>query len=227
MTTTITETYARGAVTFMGLELAVGPGALVPRAETELLARTAIGEMEAMGLTAPRIIDMCCGVGNIACALAARFPQARIWASDLTTACVKLAQENVHRLGLGARVEVAQGDLFAGLNGRGLEGAIDMVVCNPPYISEKRLESESAALLEHEPREAFDGGPYGLSIHQRVIKECLVFLKPGGPLLFEIGLGQDKQVKLLFGRGRAFEEAGFACDAGGQPRVAYARRKTA
>jgi release factor glutamine methyltransferase len=213
---------AEGRQSFLGLELLCGPGALVPRPETELLGRTAIDKVRAAG-EAPRVIDMCCGAGNLACAIASRVASARVWASDLTDGCVHWSRRNVEHLGLGGRVEVAQGDLFAGLAGRGLEGTIDVVVCNPPYISTGRLSADRAALLDHEPREAFDGGPYGLSIHQRVIKEALPFLKPGGWLLFEIGQGQDRQIKILFDRGRAYQDFALVADGAGNPRVALAR----
>ena len=113
---------------------------------------------------------------------------------------------NVEHLGLGDRVEVCQGDLFAGLADQGLEGTIDIVVCNPPYISSGRLAGDRAELLEHEPREAFDGGPYGLSIHQRVMADAPRFLKPGGWLLMEFGLGQHRQVKILLDRTQAVRE---------------------
>jgi release factor glutamine methyltransferase len=215
------QAYQAGRVSFMGVELTVAPGALVPRPETELLGATAVATLR--DLAAPRVIDMCCGSGNLACGLAHALPAATVFASDLTDDCVAVARRNVAALGLGARVTVAQGDLFAGLAGLGLEGTIDAVVCNPPYISTGRLAKDRASLLEHEPREAFDGGPYGLSIHQRVIKDAPAFLKPGGWLLFEIGLGQDRQVRLLFERGRIYDEPRVASDAQGRPRVMYAR----
>jgi len=79
-------------------------------------------------------------------------------------------------------------------------------------------------LLENEPREAFDGGPYGLSIHQRVVKEALPFLRPGGWLLFEIGLGQDRQVKMLFERTRAYQDLRTVANAAGEIRVVGARK---
>ena len=75
-----------------------------------------------------------------------------------------------------------------------------------------------------EPREAFDGGPYGLTIHQRVIKEGLPFLKPGGWLLFEIGVGQQRQVKMLFERTRAYEEIRTVANAACEVRVVAARK---
>lgn len=224
-TLSVRHAYARGVVNFMGIELLVAPGALVPRPETELLGRMASKLIEVRRLMQPRIIDMCCGSGNLACALACRIADARVWASDLTDECVAVAFENVRRLGLYNRVHVAQGDLFAGLKDQEIEASIDLIVCNPPYISQKRLSSDRATLLEREPREAFDGGPYGLSIHQRVIRECLSFLKPRGLLLFEIGLGQERQVTMLFERSRAFGELRFVNNIAGIPRVVYAQRK--
>ena len=203
---------------FMDVELLVERGVLVPRAETELLGATALE----LAPENARIIDMCCGSGNLACALASRSPGSRVWATDLTDACVSLAKRNTEFAKVQNRVAVVQGDLFAGL--KGLEGSIDLVVCNPPYISHAKLAGERAVLLENEPREAFDGGPYGLSIHQRVVKEALPFLKPGGWLLFEIGLGQDRQVKMLFERTRAYQELRTVANAAGEIRVVGARK---
>jgi len=202
----------------MDVELLVERGVLVPRAETELLGLEALQLVE----DGARLIDMCCGSGNLACALASRLPRARVWASDLTDSCVSLARKNAHYTGVASRVTVVQGDLFSEL--KGLEGTIDLVVCNPPYISQAKLAGERAALLENEPREAFDGGPYGLSIHQRVVKEALPFLKPGGWLLFEIGLGQDRQVKMLFERTRAYQDLRTVANAAGEIRVVGARK---
>jgi HemK-like putative methylase len=210
----------------MGLELFAAPGALVPRKETEILARTAIERLAALASALARplvVVDMCCGAGNLACALAVRFPDAQLFASDLTDSCVTLTRRNVEKLGLSARVQVRQGDLFQGLAGAGIEGAVDAVVCNPPYISHSRLEKRSD--LAREPREAFDGGPYGLSIHQRVMREAEPYLRPGGWLMFEFGLGQERQLELLFQRARIYESAELVRGEDNEPRVAAARRR--
>jgi release factor glutamine methyltransferase len=210
-------------VSFMELELLAAPGTLVPRADTELLGQAALTALR--GCAAPRVIDMCCGSGNLACAIARHQPTARVWASDLTDPCVALARRNAAFTGVQDRVFVAQGNLFAGLAGLDLEGSIDAVVCNPPYISQAKLAGERSALLQHEPREAFDGGPYGLSIQSRVVKEALPFLRPGGVLLCEIGLGQERQVRMLFERTRAYEELQSISNAEGVVRVVGGRRK--
>jgi release factor glutamine methyltransferase len=216
-----------GRQTFLGVDLLCGPGALVPRPETELLGRTAIDRIrgQVQAGPGPRVIDMCCGAGNLACAVAVHVPEAQVWATDLTDGCVGWARRNVEALHLGDRVTVRQGDLFGGLAGLGLEGTVDTVICNPPYISTGRLGGDRATLLEHEPREAFDGGPYGLSIHQRVLREAVPFLRPGGWLLFEIGLGQERQVKLLFERARVYDAIELVPDSDGAIRVVLGRVK--
>lgn len=217
-----------GTQVFMGIELACASGALVPRPETEILGYAAVGILREMQAAKPgvslRVIDMCCGSGNLACAVASLVPSLRVWASDLTPETTSLARANVERLKLS--VVVKQGDLFepfAEGSDEPLLGTIDVIVCNPPYISTGRLAKDRAELLLHEPREAFDGGPYGLSIHQRVIKEAPTYLRPGGFILVELGVGQAKQVRRLFERSEAYEDIQERTDAAGEPRVLLAR----
>ncbi len=217
----IEETLARGTTTFMGLELAVERDVLVPREETELLGNTVLGLLQ--GIAEPRVIDMCCGAGNISCAIAAHVPSARVWASDLSGAAAALTAKNAEKLGLSARVSASAGDLFERLADKGLHGSVDVVACNPPYISQGKLETASHFLLEHEPRAAFDGGPYGLSIHTRVMKECLPFLRPGGFLVFEVGVGQARQVTILFNRAKVYREVRAVPNSAGEDRVVLGR----
>jgi HemK-like putative methylase len=211
-----------GRVEFLGLELEVAAGALVPRRETELLARRAIALLEEAGLDVPHVVDVCCGAGNLACAISMAFPTARVWASDLTEPTVALTRRNVARLRLAERVTVTRGDLFEALEE--LSGRVDLVVANPPYISSSRLD-ERRDLLDHEPREAFDAGPYGLTIHQRLLREASAFVRPGGWLAFELGLGQHRQITALARRARTWSVPEFAVDEDGNPRVAVFRRE--
>lgn len=221
----VLEAYRSGRIEFMGVSLLAAPGALVPRHETEILGRTALRLLKERGPT-PRAIDMCCGSGNLACALAVQLPSLSVIAADLTDGTVELARRNVAQLNLGDRVQVLQGDLFSALAPLSAPPpVVDVVVCNPPYISTGRLEKDRALLLEHEPREAFDGGPYGLSIHQRVLKEALPFLAPDGWVAFEFGAGQERQLELLFGRAKAYGPVHFEKDLSGAPRVAYAQKR--
>lgn len=224
---TVAETLCRGRVTFMEVELLAAPGALVARHETSLLGHTAEALLKERAARhgRQRVVDMCCGSGNLGCALAARLPEVHVHASDLTDGSVELARRNVAHLGLEERVSVHQGDLFDPLHREAeIAGQVDVIVCNPPYISTGKLEKERSHLLEREPREAFDGGPYGIAIHQRVVKDALHFLKPEGVLLFEVGLGQAKQVTILFNRARAYREVHTRADDSGEIRVVFSTR---
>jgi release factor glutamine methyltransferase len=213
---------------FLGIQLLTGPEVLVAREETELLGREVIAILSAQTAVDSarelRLIDMGCGSGNIACAAAMAVPSLRVWASDLTESCAALTRSNVALHSLSDRVEVSQGDLFEPLRGRGLESSIDVVEMNPPYIASTSLAKQKAELLNHEPREAFDGGPFGISIMTRLIREAPAFLKPEGHLLFEFGLGQAKQVSMLVERSKLYSEIRFASDQNGEPRVAILRR---
>jgi release factor glutamine methyltransferase len=217
----VARALSSGVTAFMGLELAVRPGALVARPETELLGQQALRLLRDLG-GRRRVIDICCGSGNLACAIAFHLPESDVWAADLTEPCVALTRHNATRLKLG--IQVFQGDLFTAFGSENLVDTVDMIVCNPPYISTGKLAKEKAALLESEPREAFDGGPYGLTIHARVIKEGLPLLKAHGYLLCEFGLGQEKQMKQLFERSRAYHSLTFVADDAGAPRVVVAQK---
>ncbi len=204
---------------FMGLGFKLGPNVLAPRKETELLATVCIERLSS-GPANPRVIDMCCGCGNLAISIAHQIPQADVWACDLTADTVAVAWNNVLRFELQHRVTVMQGDMFEKLRNIGLEGQIDLVMCNPPYISTGRLNGDRAHLLDSEPREAFDGGPYGISIQQRLVRDALDFLKPGGWLAFEFGQGQERQAAAMIARTKAYSEVLFVLDPNGIPRVA-------
>lgn len=209
---------------FMGIDLELAGSVLVPREETELLGHSAVTILSQRG-PGQLVIDMCCGCGNLAVAVASVVQTAQIWACDLTDDTTAAARHNVRRLGLEDRVTVAQGDLFASLDADALAGQVDLVMCNPPYISTGRLARQNAHLLESEPREAFDGGPFGITIQQRLVREALPFLKPGGWLAFEFGEGQDRQASALLSRGGNYQPVDLVPDTGGVPRVALARKR--
>ena len=217
--------YLTGQAPFMGLNLIAAPGALAPRVETELLGWTAVKVLQERESSSHRLIDMCCGSGNLVCGIAARIPSTWAWAADLTGDAVDVTRQNVDRVGLSERVSVHRGDLFGALAGLALERSIDVIVCNPPYISTGKLAKDRAGLLLHEPREAFDGGPYGVSIFQRVIRDAAVFLVTGGTLLFEIGAGQQQQVAALFSRNTNYSAPHFVENVAGEARVAMALRR--
>ncbi|WP_375142877.1 N5-glutamine methyltransferase family protein [Pelagibacterium sp. 26DY04] len=215
------STGAVATTLFLGLEFEASGAVLRPRTETELLAMEALSRLdeESGDLS---IIDMCCGAGNLAAAIQVNRPNARVWACDLTDGAIEATRSNIGRLGLGQKVSACQGDLFAALDGLTLEGSIDMIIANPPYISTKRLtQGDRAYLLSKEPREAFDGGPYGIALHQRILADAPTFLKAGGWLGLEFGLGQARQIFALIKRSKVWSDPQWAHDADGQERVVF------
>jgi release factor glutamine methyltransferase len=209
---------------FVGMEMLAGPGALVPRRETELLARAAIelvrGVVAKSG--AANVIDVCTGSGNVALAVAHHVPEARVFGADLSEEAVTLARLNAAHLNLAQRAEFRAGDLLAPFDTADFHGTVDVLSCNPPYISSAKVEQMHGEISKYEPRLAFDGGAFGVNILMRLLQDAPRFIKPGGWLCFEVGLGQGPaMVKRL-------EKSGFVDlrtekDENGAPRALAGR----
>jgi len=214
-----------GRQQFMGMEMLAGPEALVPRHETELLAGTAIRLVrEALGASAtPTVIDVCTGSGNVALAVGHHVPAARVFAADLSDAAVDLARRNATHLGLADRVEFSVGDLLAPFDTAAFLGRVDVLTCNPPYITSSKVEHMPSEIAAHEPRLAFDGGALGISILMRLIKDAPRFLRTGGWLAFEVGLGQGPGLVKRLSATPSYKEVIAAQDEAGAVRVVAAR----
>ncbi len=222
--------YILGKAVFMDLQLDCAPGALIPREETELLARTALGlikDRQAAQPNAPEprltVLDMGTGSGNIAVALAMHAPDVRVLASDVSEAAVAIARRQVAKFRLEDRVTVFHGDLYEPLLAAGWQGKVDIIACNPPYLPTSTLAKLAKEIADHEPHVAFDAGPYGINIFRRLITGAVDLLTPDGILVFEIGAGQEKLVtRLLEGSGQ-YANIEHHRDAAGQVRVISAR----
>ncbi|MCK4549172.1 MAG: peptide chain release factor N(5)-glutamine methyltransferase [Candidatus Krumholzibacteria bacterium] len=219
--------YILGVAPFLGELLECREGALIPREETELLTLTCLGfiqEQKTAGVGNPKIIELGTGSGNIAVLLALKTENAEIYASDISEEAMEVAASNVERCGVTGKVTLMAGDMFEPMRGRGLEGATDLVVCNPPYIPSTSVDRLDPQIIDHEPRLAFDAGAYGLDIFQRLIKGAPEFLKSGGMLAFEIGAGQEKIVARLFRKAGDIYSAIERVDDGNEIRVFTAIR---
>lgn len=183
-----------GRQDFMGIVLRTSPAALIPRRETELLTRTALLRLAALEHTTPTVVDVCTGSGNIALALATAAPWARVWGGDLCDQAVDLARSNALLLGR-PDVGFMVGDLIEPFMTPDFLGQVDVVTCNPPYISSAKVEVMHPEIRAHEPRLAFDGGPFGINVLMRLIKEAPLLLRRGGWLLFEVGMGQGEPLQ--------------------------------
>jgi release factor glutamine methyltransferase len=232
-----------GRQQFMGLEMLSGPQALIPRAETEQLARASIGLLQQPGMQQrPMVIDVCTGCGNLAFAIAHHVADAEVFGTDLCEDAIAFAERNGVHLGLQGRVEFRTGDLLAPFETPNFLDHVDLIVCNPPYIASAKLnqadmivgvppharatkvEPIAEEIAHHEPRLAFDGGPFGVSILMRLIEDAPRFLRTGGWLAFEVGLGQGAALTKRLQRDRSFQEVRALADSNGATRVIVARR---
>ena len=215
-----------GRQRFMNRDFLAGPEALVPRKETEVLCQTALGllaNMSGSADTVPLVIDVCTGAGNLAITLALHHPQCRVYAADLSADCVRLTERNIAHFGVTGRVEAAQGDLLEPFDTLDFHAAVDLLTCNPPYISARKLDTMHREIRDFEPRLAFDGGPLGVSVLYRLIKEAPRFLKQGGWLAFEVGLGQGPSVVKRMEKSGDYREVRSVADAAGDIRAVLAR----
>jgi release factor glutamine methyltransferase len=177
---------------FVDMEMLAGSEALVPRRETELLARAGIdlARQIATRQASVRVVDVCTGSGNVALAIACHVSVAKVFAADLSEEAVTLARRNAEHLKLQARTEFRAGDLLAPFDTSDFHGTVDVLTCNPPYISSAKVEQMHGEISQHEPHLAFDGGPFGVAILMRLLQDAPRFIRPGGWLAFEVGLGQ-------------------------------------
>jgi release factor glutamine methyltransferase len=217
-----------GRQQFMGLELQVSGDALIPREETELLGHAALTYLQKIIREKNNaiVIDVCTGSGNLALALAHHAPLARVWAADLSESAVTLAERNAKNLSLDNRVTFRAGDLLAPFDTPEFHGKVDLLVCNPPYISSGKVDVMAGEIIGHEPRLAFDGGPLGIRILQRLIAEAPRFLKANGVLAFEIGLGQARGIRKRLEQHGDYADIVEITDAEGNVRALTARRNT-
>jgi release factor glutamine methyltransferase len=217
-----------GRQQFMGLELQVSGDALIPREETELLGHAALTQLRNIirEKNSATVIDVCTGSGNLALALAHHAPLARVWAADLSETAVALAQRNAKNLSLDDRVTFRAADLLSPFDTPEFHGKVDLLVCNPPYISSGKVDVMAGEIIGHEPRLAFDGGPLGIRILQRLIAEAPRFLKANGVLAFEIGLGQARGIRKRLEQHGDYADIVEITDAEGNVRALTARRNT-
>jgi release factor glutamine methyltransferase len=198
---------------FWSIPMSVSPAVLIPRPETELLVERALA---LAGTAEPLIIEIGTGSGCLAVALAKELPGARIIATDISRRALRVAEANAARHGTG-NIRFVAGDLFGALRGLGLEGRADLIISNPPYVTDGEWKKLARDVRDHEPRRALVSGPTGLEVIRRLAVGGPRFLKPGSALLLEFGSGQAAAVRGLFGSPWARRET--AKDLSGRPRV--------
>jgi release factor glutamine methyltransferase len=182
-----------GHAAFRSLELAVGPGVFVPRPETELVAQIAIDALLAVAGGAPTAVDLGTGSGAIALALATEVPHATVIAVENSPRAFIWARENVLAIG-ASNLRLVFADLADALPD--LDGTLDVVVSNPPYIPLGAIPRDPEVRL-HDPEHALYGGDDGLDVVRAVSATARRLLRPGGTLVLEHGELQGADIRNL------------------------------
>ena len=184
-----------GVMWFRGQELVSRPGVFIVRPETEVVAGTAIEAARRMVAdgAAPLVVDLCAGSGAIAAALACEVPEARVVAVEIDEEAAALACENCGRLAPG-RVEVIRGDATDAQVLNDLDGCVDVVVSNPPYVPAEAIEDAETARYDPD-RALFGGGEDGLAVPRAVVRRAAGLLRPGGVLIMEHDPRQSEELR--------------------------------
>jgi release factor glutamine methyltransferase len=180
--------YITGTRGFWTIDVSVGPGVLVPRADSETLIEAAIDHF---GARSPRtILDLGTGSGALLLAALMEWPEARGIGVDASPEALRIAAGNVERLGLTSRAELHRGDWDA------LDGRYDLILCNPPYIATGAVLP--AEVRDHEPASALFAGMDGLDDYRRIAPLVADRLAPDGVACIEIGSDQGDTAASLF-----------------------------
>lgn len=207
--------YIIGEAYFMGSKFKVTPDVLIPRDETEILVTKAIDLIKQYNYK--DILDIGTGSGCIACTIA-KNTDATVLGVDISSDALRVALDNVTRLGINNRAVFRKSDLFSKIRE---EEKFDMIVSNPPYIP---FGTELSPEVMQEPKEALFAEEDGLILYRKIVEEAPKFLKPQGWLLFELGIDEARKVKNFMQKD--FEDISIIKDLSGIERVILGRKNS-
>ena len=210
---------------FLGNDFKIDSGHYIPRKDTELLAETAIGiiRSEKEITEEVKVIDVCTGIGTVALAIAMNCENAYVYGSDILESEILCANTNKEHLNLQERAEFYSGDLLAPFEKMMTDNKVDIIVSAPPFITSKKVSGMHQEIIHHEPKEAFDAGPFGLSIFLRLINEAHEFLKKDGYFIMECGVGQGDFLAKRISMNKNYHKIREVKDEKGQIRVVLAQ----
>ncbi|MBT1178034.1 peptide chain release factor N(5)-glutamine methyltransferase [Bifidobacterium callimiconis] len=221
--------YIVGAAPFRYLEVEVGPGVFIPRPETEIVVQAGLDWLTENGIRNPRVVDLCAGSGIIGLSVASEVPTSEVWAVELSETTYAWTDRNRTKIasefpGVGERYHLILGDATAPETLRELDGTIDLVITNPPYVPESEIP-EQPEVRDHDPELALYGGSAdGLRIPERIIDRVASLLRDGGALVMEHDISQGPALcdyALVHG----FGEARTGNDLTGRPRYLFAEKR--
>jgi release factor glutamine methyltransferase len=213
--------YITGSQDFFGLEFIVTPDVLIPRPETELLVESALNLIRSE-IVAPMICDVGTGSGCIAITLVHELPHARAVALDISTAALRVAEQNADHHAVRDRITFLQSDCFESLPANSV---FDLIASNPPYVAAAALAGLQREVRDHEPRVALSPGGDGLSVIRRLLQDSRDFLKPHGYLAMEIGFDQGGEMTGLVDD-RTWKLLEMRADLQGIPRIVLLQKRS-
>lgn len=210
--------YITGEQEFWSLTFGVNHHTLIPRPDTETLVETALGYLRT--IEGPRLLDLGTGSGCVLLSLLHEKLDATGIGVDVSDGALEVAQQNSERLGLVDRAQLERSNWYSSLDGF---ECFDLIASNPPYIETKDIESLMPDVRNYEPASALDGGKDGMDCYRDIASGASSFLKPGGMLVVEIGVGQEDAVLEIF-EGEHLVECSVTADLAGINRVVAAKK---
>ncbi|MFI1578573.1 peptide chain release factor N(5)-glutamine methyltransferase [Embleya sp. NPDC020630] len=210
-----------GRAFFRYLELEVGPGVFVPRPETEVVVGWAIDALRAMDVAEPLVVDLCTGSGAIALAVAQEVPRSVVHAVELDPGAYAYAERNAS----GSRVVLHRGDALFALPQ--LDGTVDLVISNPPYVPLEERDEMAPEARDHDPELALFSGPDGLDFIRVLAKTAYRLLRPAGLVVVEHADTQGGAVPWIFNEEAGWVDAADHRDLTNRPRFTTARKEGA
>jgi len=215
-----------GSTVFRYATLLVRAGVFVPRPETEVVAQVAIDEASVIAATGhqPLVVDLCCGAGGIALSVATEVPSAVVHAVDASREAVNLTVANAQALG-ATRVSVVTGDVADQSLLTDLDGRVDVLVSNPPYIPSDAIPLDPEVRDYDPPAALFGGGIDGLDVPNAVVVAAARLLRPGGLFVMEHADVQGESTRTLAMLTGSFTSIETRQDLAGRDRMLVARRR--
>ena len=215
--------YLVGRCEFYSMPLKITPDCLIPRPETEHLVERAVDFLR--GRPSPQyVLDLCTGSGCIAAAIAKNVKDVQVVATDICDNALKVAAENIRRHKLDNKVKLLCGDLFDAIIEGLDETRFDLIVTNPPYVSDLEYEKLDKNVKEYEPKLALYAGLEGLDTYERILEKVDNFLKPDGALMMEIGYAQGPAIQRMLDEAGIFKEIRIEKDFANNDRIAIAKK---
>jgi release factor glutamine methyltransferase len=215
--------YIIGRQEFMGLDFYVEEGVLIPRPDTEILIEKVLDSIDKESICS--IVDIGTGSGAITITLAKYIRNSHVYSIDISKKALDIARRNAEEHDMLPKISFLNGSLFDPLSNMGIEGRIDVLVSNPPYIPTDDIENLQIEVSKFEPRIALDGGKDGLDFYKEIINRAPKYLRQGGFMALEVGHDQARRVMELMEEKNRYIDIEITKDLAGIERVVSGKIK--